>query len=179
MNHGWTSIWMNSICHVKVMSIITLTKSHIKTYRPYAILIKVCTHSNNVRIQGSPKMNSKSQITLKFLNVESIFIYSTYISTTNRWYLTYIFLARKNILIQWVFTILNNLLFLVLKKSTKLWNFVIFFGLWAKKEHKLCKIFSTWCTIGRFDKMTTSRLILWPKQGTLYYKAYFSCLIAK
>jgi hypothetical protein len=56
MNHGWTSIWMNSICHMKVVSIITLTKSHIKTYHPYAILIKVCTHSNNARIQGSPKM---------------------------------------------------------------------------------------------------------------------------
>jgi hypothetical protein len=61
---------MNSICHVKVVSIITLTNPQIKTYRLNAILIKVCTHSNNVRIQGNLKMNSKSQITHKFLNVE-------------------------------------------------------------------------------------------------------------
>jgi hypothetical protein len=132
MNHGWTSIWMNSICHVKVVSIITLTLTHIKTYCPYAILIKVCTNSNNVIIQGSPKMNSTSQISFKFLNIESIFIFSTYISTMNKWYSTFFFCWKKHV-VPMGFHILQQLIAFGVKKINQLVKFCKFFWAMNKK----------------------------------------------
>jgi hypothetical protein len=121
------------------------------------ILIQVCTHLSNgkheVALEWDPHHIRHSKFLMQ--NYFSYFQVSTCILTMS-WRYSIHFFSWKNMLIHRVFTFLNNLLPLVLKRSTNFWNFAKFFEMWIEKEYKLCRIPPTWCIKGRFDKVNVS-----------------------
>lgn len=72
-NDGWSNLVLKIQYKMEnsywTNLMLKFTKSHTKTPLPYVVLINVCTHSSDRKIQGNPRMSSTSHITFKYFKV--------------------------------------------------------------------------------------------------------------
>ncbi len=111
----------------------TLHKVTHKKSLPWTILMSVCTHSSNGKIQGKLKMNSTSHMAFKFFKPWSLLELIECLLTIKGRYSTYTCFVGESMEIHWVSTFCNNLLPFMLIKFASFWNSRNFFGLWTNK----------------------------------------------